>query len=324
MTTCPPEWATWIKAHNAGFFHSPSGLLTGAPAGDPLYCVQTGADGVEAMAVGVRHACRLSRRTRHVYFPSVPAVRDAARGAALLESLVARLRAAGAAEVIVDSFDATWCPPMPPDVQTGWREEFVISLEATPEDMLARCSTHHRRHIRKGDRSGWTLRTHTGAAAGTIFHRVQSGARERADERGTPFAASAIQGLVEAAPDLNAPWGATLFGAWEGEVLLAAMMVGWGGRRAYYIAGGATPPGYTAGASAWLHWRIATTLASAGFLKYNLGGAASDASSNGGLKRFKQGFGAPGADTCGARWQLRSMHLRGHEVLHGRLGMRHR
>jgi len=91
-------------------------------------------------------------------------------------------------------------------------------------------------------------------------------------------------------------------------------MVGWGGRRAYYIAGGGTAAGYSAGAGVWLQWNIATTLAAAGFTEYNLGGVSVDAAEDPGLRRFKLGFGASVADCCGASWRLRAMHAWGHDA----------
>ncbi len=144
---------------------------------------------------------------------------------------------------------------------------------------------------------------------------VQSAARSRADRRGTSFAAATVPVTAPDRGETGAPWGTGVFAAWNGDVLLAADLVGWGGRRAYYIAGGSTTDGYSVGASAWLQWRIALTFAAAGHTEYNLGGASAEGDTEGGLRRFKQGFGARTVERWGARWQLRPLHVRGHDAL---------
>ncbi len=263
--SCPAEWQGWMNACDAGFFHSPKSLQTGAPAGEPLFCVHSSPDGVDGVAVGVRHACRLSRQARHVYFPSIPALRDTHNGAGAIEDLVAALSEGGAAEVIMDSFDATWCHGLPGATACVRREEFVIALGGTREEMLARCSQHHRRHIRRGDRAGWTVRAHLDSDASRVLDVVQTGARQRTSLRAASLDASSVAGLADHILDSTTAWGATVFAAWDGEVMLAAILVGWGGRRAYYIAGGGTPEGYAVGAAAWLQWHITVMLASGGW-----------------------------------------------------------
>ena len=315
MPDCPVDWQASLEACDAGFFHSPRGLAGGAPAGEPLFCVHAGPGGVDGVALGVRHACRLSRQARHVYFPSVPAVRDPATGSEMVGDLVAALRARGAAEVTMDSFDASWCPEFSGTASEVRRDEFVVGLDADTEAMLGRCSSHHRRYIRRGDRAGWEMRSHTGAEARKVLDLVQGAARARAESRGSPFGVPAVESFANERLESLAPWGATVFGAWDGDIVLAAMLVGWAGRRTYYVAGGGTPAGYSAGAGAWLHWKIATTLAAAGYVTYNLGGAPPGDTGDSGLRRFKEGFGPTMTECVGARWRLRMPHLRGHAAL---------
>jgi Acetyltransferase (GNAT) domain len=322
MSVCPPEWQTWLEACDAGFFQSPRGIQAGAPPGEPLYCVHFGLSGVDGIAVGVRHACRLSRHPRHVYLPSIPAFCDVGNPSAPVDDLVFALRNQGAAEVVMDSFDASCHPEFRTSTVRVLREEFVLSLEGAPEEMLARCTQHHRRHIRKGDRSHWTLRTHVGVDARGVLGVVQHAARVRADHRGTPFGAPAIAAVAEDRFEPGSPWGSTVFAAWDGDVVLAAMLVGWGGRHAYYVAGGSTPSGYAAGAGVWLQWRIATALADTGRVSYNLGGAPVSGTDGTGLRRFKEGFGTRPVPCVGARWQLRRLHLGAHAALHWRPGRR--
>ncbi|MGH7688935.1 MAG: GNAT family N-acetyltransferase, partial [Gemmatimonadaceae bacterium] len=280
---CPENWHELLPVCHAGFFHSPSGLLAGSPEGGPLYCVHSGKDGVDAVALGVRHACRLSRQARHVYFPSAPALRISTSGLAIVRDLVATLRDLGVADVTMGSFDATWCPAGPTAAFETRREEFVISLTGTSDEIFARCSAHRRREIRKADKTGMAVRTHTGVEARRALDLVQESARERAKNRGAPFAGPPMKAFANEQIGSDSPWGATAFGAWDGDTLLSAALVGWAGRRAYNVAGGGTPAGYQSHAGAWLHWQITTALASAGFVTYNLGGAASDKNGQSGL-----------------------------------------
>lgn len=312
--TCPDNWNDWLTSCGGGFFQSPPALHAGAPEGEPVFCVHRGPDGVDAVAFGVRSSCRLSRQARHVYFPSVPAVRSQERAGGLVQDLLDGLREAGAAEVVMDSYDARWTPRLRTASTEVHREEYTIPLDGTPEERLARCASNHRRNIRKGDRSGWQLRRHAGEDAGRVLERVQAGARVRAAGRGAPITAPPVVSVADAGIPSRSAWGITVFGAWASDELLGAMMVGWAGGRGYYVAGGGTPAGYQAGAGAWLHWRIAETLAGEGFTDYNLGGGPMEPADDTGLRRFKRGFGSTEADCWGATWRLRRLHAQGHQA----------
>ena len=115
------------------------------------------------------------------------------------------------------------------------------------------------------------------------------------------------------------PWGATVFVAWNGGTPLAAALVGWANRRAYYVSGGSTSEGYAWHAAFWLHWRIMAALANAGFDAYNLGGspaaAAEPSHPEHGLYQFKWRFGASVRPCAGARWVLQPVHARTHQIV---------
>jgi lipid II:glycine glycyltransferase (peptidoglycan interpeptide bridge formation enzyme) len=109
-----------------------------------------------------------------------------------------------------------------------------------------------------------------------------------------------------------------MFAAWNDSVPLAAALVGWANHRAFYLMGGSTPAGYECGASIWLHWQIASRMADAGFVAYNLGGSSPSAAVPGdpahGLYRFKTGFGSRAVRCRSLTWTLSSSHARLHRV----------
>jgi GNAT acetyltransferase-like protein len=291
-TRMPHDWAELVCAQGGGFFHTPLGVRAGAPAGEPLYARFRHNGKVCGIAVGVRSACRMSDRARHVYFPAWPALADPGLRRLGMSSLGSALREEGYAEVRWDSFDAA-CTTAPATVPTRW--EYVIDLPAIAESERWPESSHHRRSVRRGDTAGWVFRTAAGEEAASALGRVMETVTTRAAARGTRIAAT-IPPIVTDAPDTTAPWAATTYLACAGERLLAAVLVGSSATRAYYLMGGATPEGYAEGASAWLHAHVASRFADAGLMQYNMGGASLRAPLDGdpghGLHRFKVGFGA--------------------------------
>ncbi len=318
LLSCPAGWHETLNACGGGFFHTPLGQRAGAPAGDPLFYVYSHDGVVAAAAVGVGHACRLSARPRHAYFPSPPAMRDRALAGAALSELFARLRLDGYAEVTVDSFDAPGCVPLARPAAIARRQEYTVPLSDDAESLLRRCAETHRRHIRRGDRSAWGFQLHTGITARRVIDAVLANARARAAARGAGFASPMPDVVDEAAPTFERRWGVAVCAAWNGAILLSAAMVGWGLRSAYCVMAGSSDAGYTASASTWLQHRIMVTLGAAGFVRYNLGGASpspgeADAQPDG-LQRFKLGFGAVPVPCESAHVVLRPLHARGHEL----------
>jgi len=276
-------------------------------------------DAVVGAALGVASRCRFGLHARHYYFPSLPAVAEPGQRAGALASLVDALRARGGAEVRFDSFDAAWRPD--PDMgdrgAVHERLEYVVSLEPSRDAMAARCSKHHRRHVQRGDRDGWTSRVLDGDEARGLLEAVQREAAARAAERGDPFDAALPD--VVLTPLGGAPWGVTTFSAWQGGTPLAAALVSWANRRAFYLIGGSTPAGYERDASQWLHWHIMCALADAGFTHYNLGGTPASAVEPGdaahGLYRFKTGYGPDVVSCRGVGWTLRPAHVNTHRAV---------
>jgi hypothetical protein len=315
---CSPCWPDYLARCGGGFFHSPPGLLAGAPAGR-LVAFQLVHDGeIRGVALGVGYRCRLSQGL-HLHFPSLPALHPSVSAPEALELLRSRLREMGAADCVFDSYETRWQPALERKEATTARLEYVVSLGQPASNRLAACASQHRRHITRGTRKRFVMRQLSGPAARTTLASVTREASERAASRGAGFS-SDMPPLAGAAGSVADQWGGGVFSAWSGDELLAAALIGWGNRRAFYVMGGSTPQGYASGAATWLHWSIMEHLAEHGFTAYNLGGTPVGAPDAGdpahGLFRFKTGFGARIWRCRGARFTLRPAHRRAHEVAH--------
>jgi hypothetical protein len=324
-TSCPTDWPLHLERCRGGFFHSPLGLLAGAPAGQPLFAQLVEDGRVVGVVAGVRHGCPFSVRPRHVYFPTLPALRIVGHEDAALAALTDELSRQNAVEVVFDSFDAAWQPETASGAEPGrQRAEHVVALRPSEEARLARCSQHHRRYAARGYSEEWSFDMLGGEEARALLAEVQGHAAERTDGRGDRVLAEPPAITALAVSRLTDPWGATVFGAWDGDTLLAAALVGWANRASYYICGGSTPAGHFRRASIWLHLRIMASLAAAGLASYNLGGTAASATEPGdkehGLLRFKTEFGAEPGPCLGARWVLRTAHARAHQFVAGLMG----
>lgn len=318
FSVAPPEgWGDELERVGGGFFHAPLGLKVGAPAGEALYCRLLDGETVVGVGLGVRSSCRLSSRPRHVYFPAYPAIAVAAWREQALAALIDELGRWGAAEVVIDPYDTRWMPERVPYPEGASRVEHVIAIDADPEPMMQRFGDTFRRTCRRGGREEWELRTLFGEGARRALQQVQTSAALRALEHGRAFV-PAVVGALET-PHARGGGGVQAFGAFAGETLLAAALVGIAARRGYYVLGGSTPEGYRCRAAVWLHWRIMAWLGERGCHTYNLGGtpaaAAHPDDPGHGLYRFKSGFGGALVPSQGARWVPRPLHVFFHHTV---------
>ena len=316
---CPPDWVAQLVRFGGGFFHSPMGLAVSKPDGAPVYARLLLGGEVAGIALGTDVKCRLGRVARHVYLPTLPALICLGRRDEALTALAETLRQRGAAEVIIDSFDARWRPgPALPPPEHGPRQEYPVSLDdVAPETLVRRFDEHHRRATQQGERAGWTMRSLSGRDAWALLWLVQMSAAERQGAAGD----GVPDEVLTTRPDPAAPWGLETFSAWDGSTLLAGALIGWAGDRAYYVMGGATPEGHRAAATVWLHWRIMRLLIERGCRDYNLGGSPAGAAAAG--HRFEMGFGADVLPCRGARWQYGRAHLFTHDVARRMAGLLH-
>jgi hypothetical protein len=313
------DWAALLERCGGSFFHSPPALRASLPPGEPVFARLVGGGEVLAVAAGVMCGCRLSLRRRHARFAALPAAAPGVDRAAAAALLARALAAGGAAEVAMDSF-ASPGGAVPGGGALPGRErwEWVVPL-SSPAEVAPRLSRAHRRHATAGDRAGWTLRELGGSEAARLLAAVQDAAAGRAARRGDPFGAGVPGAAGDRAVKLGEPWGVCTFAAYDGAEPLAAALVGWANRRAFYLVGGSTPEGYRRSAAPWLHARVMERLAGHGFAEYDLGGTAAEAAAPAhpahGLHRFKAGFGAEPVPCRGARWEPGHAHLRAHRAL---------
>ncbi len=307
---CPQDWAAHLARLHGGFFHTPAGLRIGAPIGEPAFMTLEADSAVVGLAAGVWTSCRLSRHARHFYAPTLPALSAAVPPEVALCAWRECLEARGAADATVDSYDAGVALADAMGPLAARRQEYVVSLTPGRAGLLDDCAETHRRHIRGGERAGWTLRALAGAEAMPALEAVRAVEAQRGWD---------LRRWCEDLEDLRRhDWGATVFTAWNRTTLLAAALVGWSSDRAYYVAGGSTPEGYRESAAAWLHWRIMTILAESGLTTYNLGGTSAAAAdphdTSHGLYRFKRGFGATIVACRGLMWRFGPAHLALHRA----------
>ena len=319
-TECPPDWVAQLVRFGGGFFHSPIGLAVSKPDGVPLFARLLLGGEVAGIALATEVTCRFGRVPRHAYLPTLPALICLGRRDEALTTLAETLRARGAAEVVIDSFDARWQPgPSLPPAAHEPRLEFLMALDdADPASLAHEFAEPHRRAVHNGERAGWTLRSVSGRDAWALLWLVQVGS---ASPVGVP------DEVLTQRIDPAAPWGLETFSAWDGSTLLAAALVGWAGNRAYYVMGGATPEGDRTAASVWLQWRIMSLLIERGCRQYSLGGspaaAAAPVHAAHALYRFRTAFGADVLECRGARWEYGRAHLFTHDVARRMAGLLH-
>ena len=313
----PEAWAESLAACGGTFFHAPPVLEVSLPPGEAVYARLVRGPQVLALALGVAVRCRLSTRARHYRFAALPAVApgvDRDRAAARLVRLLSRR---GAAEVVMESFGARGqAAPGAEGVAGRPRIEFVLSLDGGADALLAGMRPSHRRHVRQGERAGWTLRVPRGDDALRLLGSVREGASARAAARGDGFEAGLPAAAFGHAVARTAAWGTATFAAYDGDVALGAVGAGWAGGCAYLLSGGSTPEGYRRSAAHWLAWRVMAELAAAGLASHNLGGVPAEARSPDhpayGLYEYKRGYGGEEVPCRGARWEPDPGHLRLH------------
>lgn len=320
----PAQWSEVVASGGGGFFHSLPGLSAGAPGGSALYATLADGGTHSGAALGILTRCRLSMTPRHAYFPSLPLLAPNVDPAEAMSGLVAELKSRGVVDIIFDSFDAAWTPSASSAGRLGRpRREYLVDIVESPDAMKATFGQTHRRHVQRGEKSGWEFATVEGSEAGRIMDAVQGSAADRAARREDRFE---IGGSADLLPHISTgplgPGGVRVFVAREGGVVLSAALVGWNGRRAFYVLGGSTPEGYKASASVWLHWKIMQALWGAGVRLYNFGGTPAEAGDPShpahGLHRFKTGFSPHEEVRYGLSFELGTVHHLGHRLM-GRL-----
>jgi hypothetical protein len=305
---CPSGWREQIAFCGGGYFHSSRGLLASAPAGEPLFLELWEGQRLTGIATAVRHAGTGGVLPNHVYFPTLPALTSRRSSEAALAALADFLREEGAAEVVLDSFDAQFVPgALFHATEYRRRREYAIDLEPSVDYLYDQLAPRHRRQVERGDGERWNCRMlrldELRMPPTAVQPLALFGMR-----RGDSFATHLNNIGALAGSDIHDASGATVFAAFDGERLLAAALIGWANQRAYCLSGGCIPTGEDCSEAIWLHWRILKLLRNAGFHRYNLGGAphaaVNPAHPANGMHRFKMGFSPRVVECCSVRWTL--------------------
>lgn len=316
-SVCPANWPSQIERCGAGLFHSPAGLSASGEYGEPFFAELVDGDELLGIAAGVHRRCRMPPLPKHVHLSSPPALLPSGgiSLAVAVETLVEHAAESGWADLNVASMEADGATPVGArGLPLPARREYDIHLAGTPADLEHRLTTHHRRCLAKS--GAWDLRTLSGADGRAMLVEVTRSAQRRASSRHRWFRDVSLPPAHAFRED--PAWGLTTYAVMQGSTPLAAALVGWAGKRAYYVSGGSTPDGYAQNASVWLHLQIAIAFQAAGFTHYSLGGTPASAvdpkDPSHGLYRFKTGFGSQIRSCVGARWVFGTEHEVGHRV----------
>ena len=184
----------------------------------------------------------------------------------------------------IDSFgsSAASIPPLAHEVSRRARREFVLALGTDP---LAGLSSNHRRNVARARARGVTVRRGHTAEARTTHGRLVAASLDRRTARGETVNAG---GGVDMSQALMQTGAGELVQAVRGDEVLSSILVLRARCAAYYHSAGTSPDGMAVGASHFLVASLAAALRDEGLQSFNLGGAGDE----GGLRRFKEGFGA--------------------------------
>lgn len=309
----PADWKGPVHALGGSFFHTPMGVSAAGAQGDPFTAVYRDGAQILGWSLGAVRQCTLARSARHLYLPTLPLLAASVRRTEALRALRTSLAASGIAEVQCDSFDGGWVSspsetggrPLPP------RCEYLVRLDDAGT-LCERFRASHRRMVRRGTNSGWTLRRLSPATARAVLTEVT----QRAADRRDPSAQGApeLPRLLTCDREPDPAFGIGAFAAFAGEIPLTAGWFGWAGGRMFYVLGGSTDAGYRASAAAWFHARMMHWFAALGGSVYNLGGVSAEGEE--GLHRFKRGFGAEREARGGFQWTISATHIGTHRAAH--------
>lgn len=190
-------------------------------------------------------------------------------------------------DLVINTFgaEATNIPSFAPETARNRRSEYVLDLSAA--DLRSGLSSGHRRNLSRGAKSRLELRLAADRPACVSHASLMTASMTRRMARG-----ESVSGVP--APSVNhfvSSNAGTLYQALQGDIVMSSVLVLHSERGAYYHSAGTSPEGMAVGASHFLIYNVARSLAQKGFEAFNLGGA-----DDAGLSRFKSGFGSMKVD----------------------------
>jgi hypothetical protein len=190
-------------------------------------------------------------------------------------------------DLVIDTFGAepTSIPAIATETARKRRSEYVVDLRAA--ELHRGLSSGHRRNLARGEKAGLRLRIATDAEACANHASLMAASMTRRHARGESVSGVAATTVS----DYVVSGAGALYQALQGDAVLSSILVLHAERGAYYHSAGTSPEGMGVGASHFLVYNVARTLAEKGFEAFNLGGA-----DEAGLSRFKSGFGSTKID----------------------------
>jgi ribosomal protein S18 acetylase RimI-like enzyme len=231
---------------------------------------------------------------RTLEIQSLPRIPDAE----FWDGLVRVCRERKVSDLLVNSFgsEETTIPRLQSETSRKARREYILHLAA--KKVSGKLSTNHKRNIAHGKKCGLVMRVRADHEACERHAELMGLSMDRRLARGEQVSSSA---------DVEHIWryvgsgAGAIYQALEGSTILSSVLILSAKRGAYYYSAGTSAHGMAVGASHFLIYSIAERLAQESFDLFNLGGA-----DEGGLGRFKSGFGATVVNLEAATFSFRS------------------
>ena len=188
-------------------------------------------------------------------------------------------------------------PSIGHEISRRRRTEYVLDLTNTK--FRENFSSNHARNLRKALRAGLTVRASTEFAACRTHAAAVAQSLSRREARGEDVSTTDVERYAA----LTRAGAATIFQAVADSRVLSSVLVLMAAKGGYYHSAGTQPDGMRIGASHFLINTIAERLQAKEHQQFNLGGVDAE---DGGLARFKAGFGATPIPLEAAQFQLSS------------------
>ncbi len=303
------EWNEEARALNGGFFHCYEHTLFAAHLAGHQPLFAKGLDehgacvGVAAGTVGRSRWWPFSRFCKRVEFSSVPAcAKDHLQAADMLAALEMGLKREGVFEATFASYDSPTSRSLlrRNGYRLGERDEFVIPLTASLEDIWKGLASEKRTAIRKAEKSDVVTCEENSQEALELVYRFH---RQSMERRGRTLGNDSRRIELSKRHLLDTGRAVVLVTRAAGHPVNAALF-GLFNQKAYFLTSGSSDQGNRNRGPVHLLWTAIGIFKERQFTVLNLGGAKH---TEPGLHRFKSQFGAEVLDEPSGRRVLSAM-----------------